>query len=152
MQPYSYREDARVPRFPDDRPIIVFDGYCALCSGWAQFVLKHDRQKRYRLLLAQSALGRALYFHYGLDPDDYETNILIAGGCAWFKSEGTIRMIAGLGFPWPLVKAFYIVPAAWRDRLYGFIARNRLRFFGKREQCFIPERGYRERFIGTDTV
>ena len=72
-QAYSYRDDPAVPDFADDRPIIIFDGYCALCSGWAAFVLKHDTERRYRLVIAQSDLGRALYVHYGLDPDDYET-------------------------------------------------------------------------------
>src|SRR6478752_10219314 len=100
---YSYRQDAAVPGFPDDRPIIIFDGFCALCSGWAQFALRHDKTARYRFLAAQSDLGHALYTHYGLNPDDYETNILIEDGVAWFKSEGSIRMIAGLGKPWSLV-------------------------------------------------
>ncbi len=62
-EPYSYRTDPAVPGFPDDRPIIVFDGYCALCAGWAQFVIKHDRAGTCRLLSAQSPLGRALYIH-----------------------------------------------------------------------------------------
>ena len=82
MRPYSYRDDPAVPSFPDDKPIIVFDGYCALCSGWAAFVLRHDPDSRFRLLSAQSPLGHALYVHYGLDPEDYETNILIANGHA----------------------------------------------------------------------
>jgi putative tryptophan/tyrosine transport system substrate-binding protein len=55
-EPYSYRGDASVPQFPDDRPIIVFDGYCALCTGWAKFVLRHDRQEKFRLLPAQHEL------------------------------------------------------------------------------------------------
>src|SRR5260221_13356069 len=97
---YSYRSDPAVPQFPDDRPIIVFDGYCALCSGWANFVLRHDRLGKFRLLPAQSPLGHAIYIHYGLHPDDYETNILIEHGQAWFKSEGSIRMAEGLGAPW----------------------------------------------------
>ncbi len=145
--PYSYRNDASVPPFPDDRPIIVFDGYCALCSGWAQFVLRHDRAEKYRLLRAQSPLGRALYVHYGLHPEDYETNILIENGIAWFKSEGSIRMAEGLGLPWSLAAAFRILPMAWRDPLYEFIARNRLRFFGKRESCYLPDARYRHRFL-----
>ena len=70
-EPYSYRRDPMVPRFPDDRPIIIFDGYCAMCSGWARFVLRHDPHGTFRLVPAQSALGRALYIHYGLDPVDY---------------------------------------------------------------------------------
>jgi predicted DCC family thiol-disulfide oxidoreductase YuxK len=65
---YSYRNDPGVPKFPDDRPIIVFDGYCVLCSGWVSFILRHDRRATYRLLPAQSPVGHALYVHYGLDP------------------------------------------------------------------------------------
>ena len=144
---YSYRSDPAVPKFPDDRPIIIFDGYCALCSGWAQFVLRHDHSATYRLLPAQSALGHALYLHYGLDPEDYETNILVADGLAWFKSEGSIRMAEGLGFPWSLAAMFRILPRAVRDRLYESIARNRLRLFGKRATCYRPDARYEDRFL-----
>ena len=62
-------------------------------------MLRHDPEGRYRLLPAQSPLGHALYVHYGLDPEDYQTNILIEEGRAWFKSEGSIRIAEGLGFP-----------------------------------------------------
>ncbi len=145
--PYSYRDDPAVPDFPDDRPVIIFDGYCALCSGWAQFVLRHDPQGKYRLLAAQSKLGHALYVHYGLDPEDYETNILIDGGVAYFKSEGSIRMAEGLGFPWSLVGVFRVLPLSIRDPMYGFVARNRLKFFGKRETCYLPDKKYEGRFL-----
>jgi predicted DCC family thiol-disulfide oxidoreductase YuxK len=145
--PYSYRHDPAVPMFPDDRPVIVFDGHCSLCTGWARFVLKHDRQRSFRLLPAQSHLGRALYVHYGLDPHDYETNILIADGLAWFRSEGTIRMVEELGFPWSLAKIFRLIPVWLRDRLYHCIARNRLRLFGKRVVCYRSEPGKEDRFL-----
>jgi predicted DCC family thiol-disulfide oxidoreductase YuxK len=144
---YSYRNDPAVPRFPDDRPIIVFDGHCALCTGWARFVLKHDHAEKFRLLPAQSKLGRALYVHYGLDPDEYETNILIADGQAWFKSEGSIRMAEALGFPWTMARIFRILPIRLRDRLYQYIARNRLRMFGRREVCYVSEPGQEGRFL-----
>ena len=145
--PYSYRDDPAVPRFPDERPIIIFDGYCALCSGWAQFVLRHDRHGTYRLLSAQSTLGQALSVHYGLDQQDYETNILIADGVAWFKSEGSIRMAEGLGLPWSTAGVFRLLPLAWRDRLYEAVARNRLRLFCKRETCFRPDPRFADRFL-----
>jgi len=144
---YSYRGDPAVPDFADDRPIIIFDGFCALCSGWAQFVLRHDRKGRYRYLSAQSPLGHALYIHYGLNPEEYETNILIEDGVAWFKSEGTIRMAEGLGFPWSLAACFRILPLRLRDALYGYIARNRLRLFGRRDTCFRPDRAHEDRFL-----
>jgi predicted DCC family thiol-disulfide oxidoreductase YuxK len=145
---YSYRRDAAVPPFPDDRPIIIFDGHCALCSGWARFVLRHDRRGLYRLLPAQTPLGRALYRHYGLDPADYETNILIADGVAWFKSEGSIRMAEGLGLPWSLAGLLRALPLSIRDALYQWIARNRLRLFGRRETCYRAESGHEHRFLG----
>ena len=145
--PYSYREDPAVPRFPDDRPIVVFDGYCALCSGWAQFILRHDARAVFRLLPAETALGRALYLHYRLDPQDYETNILIADGVATFKSEACIRMAEGLGLPWSLVGLGRILPRPWRDRLYGILARNRLRVFGRRTTCYLPDPRYADRFL-----
>ncbi len=145
--PYSYRLDPNVPKFPDDRPVIVYDGFCALCSGWARFVLRHDRRAKYRLLSAQSQLGRALYIHYGLDPGDYETNMLIEEGIVWVKSEACIRMAEGLGAPWSLVICLRILPRSVRDRIYESIARNRMRFMGRRQACYVQEGRDRERLI-----
>jgi predicted DCC family thiol-disulfide oxidoreductase YuxK len=145
---FSYRADAAVPPFRDDHPIIIFDGKCVLCSRWARFVLEHDRKHRFRLLAAQTQLGAALYEHYGLDPVSYETNILLEDGRAWLKSEGTIRMFEGLGFPWRLLSVARVVPRALRDRLYDVVARNRLRWFGSRESCFLPDPKDADRFLG----
>ena len=146
--PYSYRDDPAVPPFPDDRPIIVFDGYCGFCSGFARFVMRHDRAGRYRLLAAQTDLGRALYRHYGLDPDNYATNILLENGVARFKSDGSIAMFSGLGFPWSLAGAARILPRRVRDAGYAVIARNRLRIAGRRATCFVPSEQDRARFLG----
>jgi predicted DCC family thiol-disulfide oxidoreductase YuxK len=146
-QAYSYRSDPAVPDFPDTRPIIVFDGHCVLCSAWASFVLRHDPDEKFRLLPAQSALGRALYVHYELDPDDYQTNILIVGGMAWFKSEGSIRMAEILGFPWALAAVVRILPLPLRDMLYVIVARNRFRIFGRHEVCYRPDPKYADRFL-----
>ncbi len=145
--PYSYRRDPAVPEFPDDRSIIIFDGHCVLCSSWANFVLWQDRTGTFRLLPAQSPLGHALYVHLGLDPKDYETNILLADGVAWFKSEGSIRMAAGLGFPWSLVAVFRVLPLKLRDKLYDLIARNRFHLFGRRDTCYVPTVDQRDRFL-----
>lgn len=145
--PYSYRKDDRVPSFPDDRAIIVFDGHCVLCSGFARFVLRHDKTARFRLLPAQTPLGDALYRHYGLDPAGYQTNILVEDGRAWFKSEGSIRMFEGLGWPWTLATAFRILPSPWRDAIYSLVARNRLKWFGRSDVCFLVEPGMTDRFL-----
>jgi predicted DCC family thiol-disulfide oxidoreductase YuxK len=145
--PYGYRLDRAVPPLRDDKPVIVFDGMCSLCSGWVRFVLRHDRSGRYRFLSAQAGLGRALYSHYGLDPVDYETNILIEDGLAHFKSEACLRIAEGLGFPWSLASLCRVLPMAWRDKAYGLVARNRIRLFGRPAACYRPEPGDAERFL-----
>jgi predicted DCC family thiol-disulfide oxidoreductase YuxK len=148
LQPYSYRSDPSVPSFADDRPIIVFDGHCAFCSGWAGIVLRRDRHGQLRLLRAQSPLGVALYSHYGLNPVDYETNILLAEGCVWLKSEGTIRMAEALGMPWSVAAGFRVLPLPLRDALYDLVARNRFRIGGRRAVCYAPPAEFRDRFVG----
>jgi predicted DCC family thiol-disulfide oxidoreductase YuxK len=144
---FSYREDSSVPDFPDDRPIIIFDGHCVLCSRFARFVLRHDRRAVFRLMAAQTPLGQAIYRHYRLDPFNYESNVLLEEGRAWFKSAGTIRMFAHLGLPWSLVRVLRWVPRGMLDRLYDVIARNRLRWFGSQSICFLSDPKHKDRFL-----
>jgi predicted DCC family thiol-disulfide oxidoreductase YuxK len=146
--PYSYRSDASVPRFPDDRPIVIFDGKCVLCCTFARFILRTDRRKRLRLMAAQTPLGTALYRHYGLDHVNYGTYVLLAEGRAWFKSTASIRIFALLGSPWSLLSVFWLVPGALRDRLYDVVAQNRLRWFGVRNSCYLPGPDQADRFLG----
>jgi predicted DCC family thiol-disulfide oxidoreductase YuxK len=145
---FSYRDDPAVPPFPDDKPIVIFDGHCVMCSGFARFILHADRAARMRLMPAQSEIGQALYRHFGLNATTYETYILLANGEASFRSEATIRICENLGFPWSLARVSRVVPLAWRDRFYDFIARNRLRWFGARQVCYRPEPAHMERFLG----
>jgi predicted DCC family thiol-disulfide oxidoreductase YuxK len=145
---FSYRGDPAVPAFPDDRPILIFDGNCVLCSNFAQFILRTDRKSQFRLMAAQTPIGAALYAHFGLKAVDYETNILIEGGQAWLKSEGSLRVFERLGFPWSLVSVARLLPRPVRDWLYEIVARNRLRWFGVRETCYVPNPSEADRFIG----
>ena len=107
---FSYRSDPAVPAFPDDRPILIFDGNCVLCSSFVQFILRTDRKRRFRLLAAQTPIGTALYRHLGLNPTNYETNILLEDGRAWLKSEGSLRIFERLGFPWSLMSVGRLLP------------------------------------------
>ncbi|MDZ5646755.1 thiol-disulfide oxidoreductase DCC family protein [Nitrospirillum sp. BR 11828] len=147
MAAYSYRDDPSVPAFPDDKPIIVFDGHCVLCSGFAQFVMRHDPAGRFRLMAAQTPLGAALYRHYGLDPVDYQTNLVLEDGVARVKSDSSIRVFECLGFPWSLLTLARLLPRPLRDALYSLVARNRLRWFGARAVCYLPTPEQRDRFI-----
>jgi len=147
IAPYGYRDDPAVPKFADDRPVIVFDGHCVLCSRSAQFVLRHDKRGTFRLLAAQTPLGRALYVHYRLDPHNYESMILIADGVPALKSSAVIGIAQGLGPPWSLAAALRALPRTWRDRLYDVLARNRFRMFGRRATCYLPDPRDADRFL-----
>ena len=143
----SYRSDPAVPAFPDDRPVIIFDGQCALCSGFVGFILKHDRHKRFRLAPAQSKLGAALYAHYAKAGRDYETHMLIENGEASFKSTAAIRMVEILGPPWSLTALARVVASPLRDWVYDRVARNRIFWFGARQTCFTPPPQDVDRFL-----
>jgi predicted DCC family thiol-disulfide oxidoreductase YuxK len=146
--PFDYRNDPAVPRFADDRPVIIFDGKCVMCSWFARFVLRTDRTGRFRLAAAQSPLGMALYKHFGLDPIRYETYVLVEEGKAFFRSEASIRIFAGLGMPWRIFAILgRLLPLSLRDALYNFVARNRLQWFGARDECYLSDPSQADRFI-----
>lgn len=144
---YSYRDNPNIPDFDDSQPIIVFDGHCALCSNWVQFILRRDPHKRFNFLLAQSPLGEAIYGHYRLKPKDYETNLLIENGHIRAKSDGSLAMFQILGWPWKVAALFRIIPTALRDMIYDLIARNRIKWFGARQSCYLPHDDVKTRFL-----
>lgn len=144
---HSYRADERVPAFPDDKPLIVFDGVCIFCSAFARFVLKHDRHNRLNLCIAQSELGHALYIHYGLDPENYETNIVIRDGRAHFKSDAFFEVMKLLGSGWPLLALLQAFPRRPRNWLYDRIAKNRYKLFGKAESCILLPPEHRAKIL-----
>jgi predicted DCC family thiol-disulfide oxidoreductase YuxK len=143
----SYRMDPSVPDFPDGDAILFFDGVCVLCSGFVQFILHRDTRKRLRFCAAQSPLGQAIYRHYGLETRKFETNILLSGGTAFFKSDAFIESMSILGGWCRLAVVMRLCPGFIRDRVYDPIARNRYAWFGERSECFVPRREQADRFL-----
>jgi predicted DCC family thiol-disulfide oxidoreductase YuxK len=144
---YSWRGDPAVPSFPDDHPLIVFDGQCVLCSANAHFVLRRDRRRVFRLTHAQSALGLALYRHFGLHSDEHGTMLVIRDGRLLTHSDAAIAIGEGLGWPWRAAQVATLVPRPLRNLLYRWIARNRFRWFGRRETCWLPAPELRDRIL-----
>ncbi|PTQ12203.1 hypothetical protein CLG96_06530 [Sphingomonas oleivorans] len=122
----------------EDHPIILFDAQCVLCSANAQFVLHHDKARRFRLAAMQGAVGADLSRRHGIDPDDPDTIILVQGGKALRDSDAVLAIYVGLGWPWRLAGLLRLVPKILRDPPYRWIARNRYRLFGRRATCWIP--------------
>jgi predicted DCC family thiol-disulfide oxidoreductase YuxK len=129
-------------------PLIVFDGVCVLCSGFARTVVRLDRQNRFRFATAQSPLGEALYRKHGLRTDVYETNLVIIDGVAYTRMESLVAVMDVLGWPWRAAKVLMLLPRPLRDWFYNRIARNRYALFGRKDSCEIPSAELRARIIG----
>lgn len=127
--------------------IILFDAMCVLCSANAQFVLRHDRHRRFRLASMQSEVGAALFRSHGIDPSDPDTILMIDGDTVLRNSNAVLAIYDGLGWPWRAASCLRIAPQAWRDQLYALIARNRYRIFGRRETCWVPQPSDRDRVL-----
>lgn len=128
--------------------IIVFDGVCVLCNGWVRFLLRHDRRDRFRFASMQSESGRRLLQDHGLDPDDPASFLLIDIDGAWEDSLAISRVLRGLGGLWRVpALAIVLVPRPLRDRAYRLIARNRYRWFGRKDACLIPGPEHAGRFL-----
>ena len=127
--------------------VIVFDGVCALCSRWVRFLLRVDRQERYRFAAMQGTHGRVLLRQHGLDPDDPLSFLLLEDGRARTDTDAIVRVLVGLGGPWRLAVVLRAVPRRLRDRAYRALARNRYRWFGRHDSCFLPSAEQARRFL-----
>ena len=125
--------------------LIVFDGDCIFCSGFARFMARRDRAGRFRFVTAQSAAGRALYRAHGLDPDAMETNIVIVDGRAYVKLMAFCAAMQAIGWPWRGLTALRAIPRPIGDWLYDRLARNRYAF--GRRACPMPSADLRGRLV-----
>lgn len=144
-RPFSYRDDPAVPVFDESRPLFVFDGVCVLCSGGANWLMRHDRKALVNFSPAQAALGQAFYAHYGVEMG--ESYLLIAEGRAYTASRGYLELCRMLGGRWHVMRIFAIVPERLRDGVYALVARNRYRWFGKTGFCKLLTEEQRRRLI-----
>lgn len=131
----------------DQHPIILFDGVCNLCNGSVQFVLKRDRGGYFKYASLQSESGQELLKKYGLPTDDYNSFVLVEGERVYTQSTAALRVARKLDGAWKILYGFIIIPAFIRDAVYGLIARNRYRIFGKRESCMLPQPEWKSRFL-----
>ncbi|MDX2309509.1 MAG: DCC1-like thiol-disulfide oxidoreductase family protein [Hyphomicrobium sp.] len=147
---YSYRADADVPTFDDSRPIVIFDGHCVLCSAGVQWMLARDPGGVTRFAAIQTAVPRALYRHYGLDADVFDTFMVLEGGRPHLRWAGVLAAARSLPQPWRFLgHAGRLVPGFVGDRLYDVLQRNRIRWFGARETCLVPQDDNRDRFLAS---
>ena len=129
------------------QPVALMDGDCAVCTFGALMIHRLDRTGTIRICPVQTAPGAAALRHYGLDPDDPETWLFVAGGRAWQGVDAMAeigRRTGGWGRALVLLLA---LPRPLRDRLYRGLARNRYRLFGRADMCALPDPGFARRLV-----
>ena len=131
--------------WPDD-DVILYDGVCVFCSRWVRFVASRDKDRRFRFTAIQSDYGRRLAQAFRIDPGDPDTNAVIHGGVAYFKSDGALTVLSHLP-RWRWTRALLAIPKPLRDAVYNLVARNRYRIFGKFDACLVPEADMRARVV-----
>ena len=135
------------PTAADDlTDLIVFDGDCVLCSRWARWVHRRDREGRFKFVAIQSEAGLALARRFGVNPENPETNIVVRGGRAFFKLDTVSGILDALPRWRPATAALALIPRFARNWLYDRLASNRYAWFGRREQCLL-EAGLGERIV-----
>lgn len=131
----------------DNKKILLFDGVCNLCASAVQFVLKRNKKENIYFASLQSNIGQQLMQQHQLDSTVINSLVYIENGKAYSKSTGALRMAKQLSGLWPLLYGFIIVPPFIRNVVYNWVAKNRYRWFGKQETCWLPQPKWNARFL-----
>ena len=132
---------------PSSHAVVVFDGECAFCNRWVDFLLRFDRRDIFRFTARQSQSGAAFSRQAGLPEGGVGSIIIAEGGHVLLRSNAVIRMLTLLGPPFSFASIFRVIPAAVRDTVYDFIARNRTKWFGRTQACRLPAPAEKHRFL-----
>jgi predicted DCC family thiol-disulfide oxidoreductase YuxK len=127
--------------------VVLFDGVCNFCDNTVQFVLRRDKAGYFRFAALQSEAGQALLKDHELPTEHFDTFILLENGKIYKRSSAALRLVRKLSGGWPLLYGFILIPRFIRDFFYSIIARNRYRWFGKKDACMIPSPEVRSRFL-----
>ena len=127
--------------------LILFDGMCHLCNGTVQFIIRHDRDKKFSFTPFQSRSGQEMLKLHGYSTADNSSVVYIKNGAWIVKSNAVLLILRDLGCCWNLFYPLIIIPAVVRDFMYDLIAKNRYRLFGKRDSCMVPTSDIMDRFL-----
>jgi predicted DCC family thiol-disulfide oxidoreductase YuxK len=130
---------------PSHEVIVLFDGVCNLCNASVNFLIKRDRKSVFRYATQQSEIGRQLLQTHGVEPDT--SVVVIDAGRAYLRSSGWLRLARHLPFPWRLGVLLWIIPRPLCDWMYGVIARNRYRWYGRSDTCRVPTAAELAKFL-----
>ena len=133
---------------PKGKKIILFDGVCNLCDTSIQYVIKKDKKNTFRFVAIQSDLGQRIIKHIGINSLHIDSVILYEPGIAYYyKSSAIVEITKELSgfFSWASV--FRILPITVRDYIYDYVAKNRYKWYGKKDSCLMPSAELQDKFL-----
>ena len=132
----------------NDKKIILFDGVCNLCNSAVQFLIKRDKKDAFRFVSLQSELGKSILENLKINTFDLDSIILYeSDGTYFYKSDAVIEIARILEGWFYILIIFKILPLKIRNQLYDFVAKNRYKWFGKRENCMLPSEHLKSKFL-----
>lgn len=127
--------------------VILFDGVCNLCSGSVQFIIRHDPEHQFRFASLQSDFGQRILAEHHLSQKEFGSFLLLEHDQVFTKSDAALRVTKKLNGAWPVLSVLKFVPTIVRNGLYDLVARNRYKWFGKKEACWLPTPALKGLFI-----
>ncbi len=127
--------------------IILFDGVCNLCNGAVQFVIKRDKYNQFIFASLQSEEGEKILADSNFAGNKMNSFLLVKQGKIYDRSTAVLKVSKKLTGLWPILYGFIIVPKFIRDSVYGFIAKHRYKWFGKKDECMIPTPELQAKFL-----
>ena len=135
-------------KLPQDKKIILFDGVCNLCDKSVQFIIKNDTKDAFRFVALQSTLGQEILNYIKIDITKIDSIILYEPGIAYYyKSVAALRISKTLGGLLSIFSIFSILPVSFTNLIYDFIAKNRYKWYGKKESCMVPTLELKSKFL-----
>ncbi|MEK6451077.1 MULTISPECIES: thiol-disulfide oxidoreductase DCC family protein [Myroides] len=133
---------------PRNKKIILFDGVCNLCDNTVQKVIKADKNDQFRFASLDSEIGKQILDYIGVDRQKMDSIVLYQPGISYYlKSQAAFKIASYLGLPYSLINIFSVFPKALTDIGYDFIAKNRYKWYGKKESCMIPNESIKQKFL-----
>lgn len=128
------------------QPVIFFDGVCNLCNASVQFVIEHDQENYFKFSALQGDYAKAVLPKFNVNPSSLNSTLLLEDGKLYTKSSSALRVAKKLNGIWPLLYGFIIVPKFIRDWVYDLVAKNRYKWWGKQETCWLPTPALKNKF------
>ena len=130
-----------------EHSVILFDGICNLCNGFVRFIIKHDKQEKFKFASLQSEAAKKIMRQFNFPDGELKTIVLVDGGKIYLRSRAVLKIASQLNGAWKLATVFYLIPSFLSDALYNVISKYRYKVFGKREECMVTGVDLRRRFL-----